>query len=105
VRSFALSLRTRPGRVTHYCRKDTCNVTPRLPTLLEVPVNRACRLWLRHGVWLALRSFWLHRAALDVQARNFGWESSTGRLFYVDDEVYCSPTYLALLARKRDVLT
>jgi hypothetical protein len=52
-----------------------------------------------------LRSFWLHRAALDVQARNFGWESSTGRLFYVDDEVYCSPTYLALLARKRDVLT
>jgi hypothetical protein len=81
------------------------NATPRLSTMVEMGKLKGHCVWVLRGLPLVVRALLVHRATLDPKPDNYGLDPSTGRLFYVDDEIYWCPTYRDFLGKKRKRLT
>lgn len=65
-----------------------CNVSPRLRTLDQFWSIAQRSKWRLLWCWLKLVVERRHGLALDLKLRNFGVESGSGKIFYIDDEVY-----------------
>jgi hypothetical protein len=81
------------------------NMTPKMTTLEEIPVQERKKKWGRKERSLKKKTLRYYRLYLDSNSRNFGFCKDGKLLYYLDDEVYFSGTHMErLLGKERKTI-